>query len=89
MTLSNLRAVTLDMPGAGIDTAQQITGRLSAGGGALTLTLRGQFGPGTTASIETLTPCCSEQPVPVQHTAEGIVLELDVSGQYNLTITPG
>jgi dienelactone hydrolase len=89
VTLSNLRAVTLDMPGAGIDTGQQITGRLSAGGGALTLTLRGQFGPGTTASVETLTPCCSEQQVPVQHTAQGIVLELDVSGQYNLTITPG
>ena len=86
---SNLRALTLDMPGAGIDTAADIRIRLSAGGGAFTLTLRGEFGPGTRATLEQLTPCCPESEVPVQHTDEGIVLELEVSGQYNIRVRPG
>jgi hypothetical protein len=85
---SNLRALTVDMPGAGIDTGQQITMRLTAGGGAFTLTLRGQFGPGTTATSEQLFPCCPVQSVPVQHTSEGIVLQLNVSGQYNVRVNP-
>jgi dienelactone hydrolase len=85
---SNLRAVTLDMPGAGIDTTQDIRMRLAAGGGAFTLTLQGDFGPGTQATIEQLFPCCPESEVPVQHTAGGIVLELQVDGQYNLRIRP-
>ncbi len=85
---TNLRAVTLDMDGMGMDTSHNVQGRLTAGGGAFTLTLRGAFGPGTTATLETLTPCCSTQPVPVQHTAEGIVLELDLDGQYDLKIKP-
>jgi hypothetical protein len=83
---ANLRAMTLDMPGAGMDTAQDIQVRLTAGGGPFTLTLRGTFAPGTHVNLETLTPCCSEDAVPVQHTAEGIVLELDLNGQYNLNV---
>jgi pimeloyl-ACP methyl ester carboxylesterase len=85
---SNLRAIALDMPGAGIDTADDIRIRLTADGGAFPLTLRGDFGPGTAATIEQLFPCCPESEVPVQHTDEGIVLELEVSGQYNIRIRP-
>jgi dienelactone hydrolase len=84
----NLRALTLDMPGAGIDTSAEITMRLTAGGGPFTLTLRGEFGPATAATIEQLFPCCPEQPVAVEHTDEGIVLELEVSGQYHLRVQP-
>ncbi|MGH2979352.1 MAG: prolyl oligopeptidase family serine peptidase, partial [Solirubrobacterales bacterium] len=84
----NLRALALDLPGAGIDTSEEIEMRLNAGGGAFTLTLRGNFGPGTQATIEQLFPCCPVQPVPVQHIDDGIVLELQVSGQYNLRIQP-
>ena len=88
LSTSNLRALTVDMPGAGIDTSQDIEMRLTAGGGAFTLTLRGEFGPGTTATVEQLFPCCPQSPVPVQHTDEGIVLELQVSGQYTIRVHP-
>lgn len=84
----NLRALALDMARAGIDTGQEIQIRLNAGGGAYTLELRGDFGPGTTATSEQLFPCCPVESVPVQHTADGIVLQLQVSGQYRLRISP-
>jgi hypothetical protein len=87
--MANLRAIKFDMEPMGIDPNQQIRAHLtiSAGDqGPFTLTLRGNFPPVTATIRET--PFGAEIPVPVQQTAEGIELELDLTAQHDLTITP-
>jgi hypothetical protein len=44
------------------------------------VTLRGQFGP-VTATLD-------GQPVPVVQTSEGIRVDVSISGQHELVITP-
>jgi pimeloyl-ACP methyl ester carboxylesterase len=84
--LGNLRALTLDIPGAGIGTAQNIHIHFSAAGGPLTLTLQGDFPQTATATFGPFPDAGT--PVTVQHTAEGVVVELDPLNQGYLTIYP-
>jgi hypothetical protein len=83
--IGNLRALTLDMPGAGMDLSKKIDIRFTASGGPLTLTLRGDFPPGVTATFDpNLSP---PMDLPVTRTADGIQLEFTLE-QGLLTIRP-
>jgi hypothetical protein len=84
--LGNLRALTLDMAGAGTSTTQNIHVHFNAAGGPLTLTLRGNFSQTATATFGPFPDAGA--PVGVQHTADGIVVELNPLNQGYLTIYP-
>ena len=82
-TFTNLRAASFETGRMGLDPAAPLSAKLteSGGGGFFDLTLRGDFGP-VTAKLDGLA-------VPVQQTADGIVLTFGLTGgDHELTVTP-
>ena len=81
-SLTNLRAISLQTAGMGIDPAREIDGELTVdSAGPLALTLRGSFGP-VTATLD-------GSPVPVQQVPDGVELDLDPgAGTHDLVVTP-
>ena len=82
-TFTNLSAATFDTARMGLDPDEVLTAALTVatGPGAFALTLKGDF-PAVTAALDGL-------PVPVQQTAEGIVLSLNMTaGAHSLVVTP-
>jgi dienelactone hydrolase len=82
-TFTNLRAATFETARMGLEPGAVLTAGLTVatGPGAFTLTLRGSF-PSVTATLD-------GQAVPVQQTAEGIELSLDLTtGAHALVVTP-
>ena len=80
---TNLRAIAFEVARMGIDPADPLTAALTvaSGPGAFTLTLRGDF-PAVVATLD-------GNPVPVTQTAEGIVLQLNLTtGAHELAVTP-
>jgi dienelactone hydrolase len=78
-TLQNLSAIAFDTGRAGLDTASKIHAKLT-GTGDVAVTLRGSFGA-VTATFD-------GQPVTVEHVADGIRVNLTLSGEKELVVTP-
>jgi hypothetical protein len=81
-SLTNLSAIAFDLGHMALDPAQRLMAKLTAvgGGGSVTITLRGSFPP-VTATLD-------DQPVTVTQVADGIELNLVLTGQHALVVKP-
>lgn len=81
-SLTNLRAIAFDLGHMALDPAEKLIAKLTAvgAGGPVTVTLRGNF-PAVTATLD-------DQPVTVRRVADGIEVDLVLTGQHTLLVTP-